>query len=105
MARAAAVGLAAAVLALVVAAVFNTGHVALFAVLMASSSAAIVLPIVDSLGLTGPDVIQMLPQVAIADTACIVALPLAIDPAHALRGRARCAGCGRLCRSRVHRLA
>ncbi len=85
LARAAAVGIAAITLAVVVAAVFRTGHVALYAVLMASSSAAIVLPIVDSLALTGPDVIQMLPQVAMADTACIVALPLAIDPAHALR--------------------
>jgi Kef-type K+ transport system membrane component KefB len=30
-------------------------------------------------------VLQLLPQIAIADTACIVALPLAIDPPHALR--------------------
>jgi len=30
-------------------------------------------------------VLQLLPQVAIADTACIVALPLAIDPKHAGR--------------------
>ncbi len=52
--RAGAVGLAAIVLAVVVATVFDTGHIALFAVLMASSSAAIVLPIVDSGGLTGP---------------------------------------------------
>jgi len=52
---------------------------------MASSSAALILPIVESLGLGGPSVIQLLPQVAIADTACIVALPLAIDPRHAGR--------------------
>lgn len=82
--RAVAVGLAATALAFVIAAVFHTGHVGLYAVLMASSSAALVLPIVDSLGLTGPSVVQMLPQVAIADAACIVALPLAINPAHAL---------------------
>ena len=85
LARAAAVGVVATALAIVLAATFRTGHVALFAVLMASSSAAIVLPIVDSLGLSGPAVMQMLPQVAIADAACIVALPLAIDPSHALR--------------------
>lgn len=47
---------------------------------MASSSAAIVLPIVDSLELTGRPVLQLLPQVAVADAACIVALPLVIDP-------------------------
>lgn len=60
-------------------------HAAMFAVLLASSSAALVLPIIDSLGLGGPQVVRLLPQVAIADAACIVALPLAIDPSHALR--------------------
>lgn len=83
--RAAVVGLVAGVLAVAVAGLFGTGHAGLYAVLMASSSAALVLPIVDSLNLTGPDVVQMLPQVAIADAASIIALPLAIDPAHALR--------------------
>ena len=64
---------------------FGTGHGALYAVLFASSSAAIILPVIDSLALRGPAVTEMLPQVAIADTMCIVALPLAIDPAHAVR--------------------
>jgi len=45
----------------------------------------LVLPIVDSLRLSGPAVLQLLPQVAFADAACIVALPLAIDPHHAGR--------------------
>jgi Kef-type K+ transport system membrane component KefB len=83
--RAVAVGVVAVVLAVGVNAIFHTGHTSLYAVLMASSSAALVLPIVDSLGLKGPSVIQALPQVAIADAACIVALPLAIDPARAGR--------------------
>jgi Kef-type K+ transport system membrane component KefB len=61
------------------------GHASLYAVLMASSSAALVLPVVDSLHLGGTQVLQLLPQVAIADTACIVALPLAIDPVNAAR--------------------
>jgi Kef-type K+ transport system membrane component KefB len=64
---------------------FGTGHTALYAVLMASSSAALVLPIIESLGLTGPKVVELVPQVAVADAACIVALPLAIDPSHAAR--------------------
>jgi Kef-type K+ transport system membrane component KefB len=64
---------------------FHTGHTSLYAVLMASSSAALILPIVDSLGLGGPSVLELLPQVAIADSACIVALPLAIDPSRAGR--------------------
>jgi Kef-type K+ transport system membrane component KefB len=83
--RAAGVGFLSVPLALVVAKTFGTGHAALYAVLMASSSAALILPIVDSLRLSGTPVLQMLPQVAVADTACIVALPLAIDPGHAGR--------------------
>jgi Kef-type K+ transport system membrane component KefB len=64
---------------------FGTGHAPLYSVLMASSSAALILPIVDSLKLGGAQVLGLLPQIAIADAACIVALPLAIDPAHAAR--------------------
>jgi len=83
--RAIAVGVIAALLGVAVAALFNTGHAALYAVLMASSSAALILPIVDSLHLDGSAVLQLLPQVAVADAACIVALPLVIDPVHAGR--------------------
>src|SRR5215470_4015927 len=83
--RAIAVGVVATGLGVAVAAAFHTGHAALYAVLMASSSAALVLPVVDSLRLGGPHVLHLLPQIAIADTACIVALPLAIDPKHAGR--------------------
>ena len=85
LARAVGIGVAAVVLAIAVNAIFKTGHTGLYAVLMASSSAALVLPIIDSLGLKGPQILQLLPQVAIADAACIVALPLAINPAHAGR--------------------
>jgi len=84
-ARAALVGAGSAVLGVMVASAFGTGHAALYAVLMASSSAALILPIIDSLDLHGEQVLRLLPQVAIADAACIVALPLAIDPGHAGR--------------------
>ncbi len=83
--RAAGVGVLAAAAGLGVARAFGTGHAAMYAVLMASSSAALILPIVDSLALDGPAVLEALPQVAVADTACIVALPLVIDPDHAAR--------------------
>lgn len=83
--RALLVGALAAAGGAAVSASFGTGHAAMYAVLLASSSAALVLPIVDSLGLDGPHVLQLLPQVALADAACIVALPLAIDPKHAGR--------------------
>ena len=85
LARAAGVGVLAVPLAWGVATIFGTGHTALYAVLMASSSAALVLPTVADLGLAGGEITALLPQVAIADTACIVALPLAIDPGHAGR--------------------
>jgi len=84
-ARAVGTGVVATALAIVVANGFGTGHAALYAVLMSSSSAALILPIVDSLRLGGEPLLQLLPQIAIADTACIVALPLAIDPKHAGR--------------------
>lgn len=85
LARAVLVGLVAAGLGLLLAEVFDLAHAPLYAVLMASSSAALILPVVDSLGLGGDQVISLLPQVAIADTVCIVALPLVIDTDHAAR--------------------
>ena len=78
-ARAAIVGVVAAGLGVGLAAVFDTGHAALYAVLMASSSAALILPIIDAQQLSGPTISRLIPQVAIADTACIVALPLVLD--------------------------
>jgi len=83
--RAVGVGLVAVGLGLLIATVFHTGHWTMYAVLMGSSSAALILPIVESAGLSGPALLQLLPQVAIADSVCIVALPLAIDPRHAGR--------------------
>jgi Kef-type K+ transport system membrane component KefB len=83
--RAVAVGAVAAVLGVVLAEVFGTGHAAVYAVLMASSSAALALPVIDSLGLDGPPVLSVTTQIAIADAASIVLLPLAINPAQAPR--------------------
>jgi Kef-type K+ transport system membrane component KefB len=83
--RAVAVGLVATALGYAVARLVGIAHAPLYAVLMASSSAALVLPIVDSLGLEGRPVIDLLPQIAIADTLCIVLLPLVIDPPHVAR--------------------
>jgi len=83
--RAVAVGAAAVVPAFALSRLFHTGHTAMYAVLIASSSAALILPMAESLGLGGPALLDLLPQVAIADTVCIVAVPLAVDPAHAGR--------------------
>ena len=70
----------AAAVGILIALPFGTGHAPLYVVLLASSSAALVLPIIDSLRLSGPKVLTTTAQVAIADIACIVALPLAVDP-------------------------
>jgi len=72
-------------LAILLSGVFHTGHAALYGVIIASSSAALVLPIIASLGMSGPSVLRLTVQVALANAACIVALPPAIDPAHAGR--------------------
>ncbi len=79
------VGVAACLLGYAAARLIGISHAPLYAVLMASSSAALVLPIVDSLELGGRDVVELLPQVATADAACIVLLPLVIDPHHVAR--------------------
>lgn len=81
--RAGAAGLLAAAAGILISAVFATAHAPLYVVLLASSSAALVLPIVESLRLGGADVLAMTAQVAVADLACIVALPLAVDPPNA----------------------
>ena len=99
LARAVAVGGVAVALGVGLAAGFGTGHGALYAVLMASSSAAVALPAIDSLRLRGPRVVSVTAQIAIADAACIVLLPLAIDlrraPTAAL-GALAVAGCAGL---------
>ncbi|MFV8048843.1 cation:proton antiporter [Mycobacterium sp. 48b] len=77
--RAVFVGAVAAVLGVAIARAFGTGHAALYAVLMASSSAALALPVIDGLRLQGPHVLSVTAQIAIADTASIVLLPLVID--------------------------
>jgi len=91
LARLAAVIAAAVVLGIAVAMLFGTDHAALYAVLFASSSAAIVMPMVTSLGLSGPTIERIVPQVALADAACIVAVPLVLQP-----GRAGWVGLGAL---------
>lgn len=68
-----------------VAALFGSGHGAIYAVLMASSSAGVIMPLLGGVPLTAPAIAAMLPQIALADAACIVLLPLVLDPAHVPR--------------------
>ena len=80
VARAALVGAVASVFAVGIAGALGTGHAAVYAVVMASSSAALVLPVVEGQRLGGEPVLQLVTQVAVADIACIVALPFALAP-------------------------
>src|SRR6476469_9527091 len=85
LARAVLVGVVAAVLGVALAELFGTGHAALYTVLMASSSAALALPVIDALKLDGRPVLSVTAQIAIADASSIVLLPLVIDPHRAPR--------------------
>ena len=75
--RAAGVGVVSAAAGYGVAAAFGTGHGAVYAVIMASSSAALVLPAADQLGLGGDQLLPTLAQVAEA--------ALALRDQHAVR--------------------
>ncbi len=85
LARAVAIGVLSVPVGLALAALFGTGHGLLYAVVIASSSASIVMPSLAGVPLTGKAMVEMLPQLAIADAACIIALPLAMDPPRAVR--------------------
>lgn len=81
--RAALVGILAVGAGLGVAQVFGNGHGLLYAALLASSSATIIMPSLNGVSLTGKAIVEMLPQIALADAACIVLLPLAVEPTRA----------------------
>ncbi|MDP7726288.1 cation:proton antiporter [Mycobacterium sp. TY814] len=83
-ARAGLVAAVATALGLLLAFEFHNGHGALYAVLMASSSAALALPIIQSLKSRASAVVLVSAQIAVADCACILLLPLAIEPDRAL---------------------
>ena len=64
----------------------HTDHAAIYALLLASGSAAVLLPALEEHGLmTDPHALTVMAQVAIADIAAIVSVPLVLRPGHALR--------------------
>jgi Kef-type K+ transport system membrane component KefB len=94
--RSVAIGVVAAVLGLALARAFGTGNSALYAVQMVSSSAALALPVIDSLRISGHSVLSVTTQIAIADATSIVLLPLVMNPTQAPRatvGALAIAGC------------
>ncbi len=85
LALAALVGVLSVPTGVAIAAVVGTGHGGLYAVLLASSSAALIMPVIFGSKLAGAAVTATVVQVAVADTAAIVALPLVEDPSRAGR--------------------
>jgi Kef-type K+ transport system membrane component KefB len=81
---------------LLVAQIGQVGHAAVYAVLIASGSAAVVLPILQERGLTGPVALTVMAQVTVADVGAMVTVPLVLAPGRAGRvvaGSAIVAGC------------
>ena len=67
LARALAIGALAGAVGTVLARVFGTSHPLLYAVLLASSSASVVMPVLGPGPFTARSVVEVLPQVAVAD--------------------------------------
>ncbi len=83
------VGLLAVPAGLAAAALAGTSHAAVYAVVLASGSAAVLLPALQETGTGGPEVLSVVAQVTIADVVTIVSVPIVLQPsrtAHALLG-------------------
>jgi Kef-type K+ transport system membrane component KefB len=63
-----------------VAAIAGAGHTAIYAVLLASGSAAVVLPIFEERGITGPVALATVAQVTAADMGATLAVPIVLRP-------------------------
>jgi Kef-type K+ transport system membrane component KefB len=67
------------------------GHAAIYAVVLASGSAAVLLPSIQETGLGGTEVLTVMAQVTIADVLTIVSVPIVLQPSrtwHAVLGTA-----------------
>jgi Kef-type K+ transport system membrane component KefB len=69
--------------------VAGTSHAAVFAVVLASGSAAVLLPALEEADLSGPEVLIVIAQVSLADVFTIISVPIVLQPSragHALLG-------------------
>jgi len=92
---AALVGLMAVPAGLLAGQIAGDGHAAIYAVVLASGSAAVLLPAIQESGLTDPEVLTVMAQVTIADVLTIVSVPIVLQPSrtwHAVLGTALVAG-------------
>jgi Kef-type K+ transport system membrane component KefB len=58
----------------------GSGHAAIYAVVLASGSAAVLLPAIEETGLAGAEVLSVMAQVTIADIITILAVPIVLQP-------------------------
>jgi Kef-type K+ transport system membrane component KefB len=58
----------------------GAGHAAVYAVLLASGSAAVLLPAIEELGIGGAEVMTLMAQVTIADVVTILSVPIVLQP-------------------------
>ncbi len=65
--------------------VSGVGHPAVFVLLLAASSSAVVMPIIQERGITGEEMLVATTWIALVDIASIVALPVALTPSKAFR--------------------
>ncbi len=85
-ALAAAVAIALGVAGGLLAGLIDHGHGAIYALLLAGGSAAVVLPMLAEQGLLGcADALTVVAQVALADVVAIAALPIVLEPSQAAR--------------------
>jgi Kef-type K+ transport system membrane component KefB len=80
---AAIVGVLAIPAGLAAAAVAGTAHAAVYAVVLASGSAAVLLPALEEVDVYPPGVLAVMAQVTIADVVTIVAVPIVLAPSRA----------------------
>jgi len=76
---------------LLASAIAGGGHAAIYAVVLASGSAAVLLPSIQETGLGGTEVLTVMAQVTIADVLTIVSVPIVLQPSrtwHAVLGTA-----------------
>jgi hypothetical protein len=74
----------------------GAGHPGIYAVLIASGSAVIVLPVVQERRLVGRPVLTVMAQVTVADVAATLVVPIVLSPSHAgweLLGAGASSGC------------
>jgi Kef-type K+ transport system membrane component KefB len=78
------VGLLAVPAGFAAAAIAGTSHAAVYAVVLASGSAAVLLPAFEETGAGGPEVLAVMAQVTIADVVTIISVPIVLQPARAV---------------------